>query len=425
MQNWKNEAMRLSLDGYNARQITEKLKDYQGICDVENPYSKVRQYIKRERKARGLSRDCTGKVYTKAKDNISFKNGVTSFESEQEITVGQEVTPELIMVAKGLDPKEWEVVNFMKNIWQQQTKDGTTINLCQSKLSVKPKKETAITYAHIEKYFSTHDFSNIPLNIPSTDYDKSKETLEIDVADLHAGLLAWEEETGKSYDLKIMSKRFLECIQDIKDRCKGRQFKKIIIANLGDIIHIDNNDQRTTKGTFQQAEGRLEKIVEVTLNTYVQAILMLLDIAPIEFISVKGNHDEVTSFMFAFALKKAFSNNENITFDITANPHKARLIGNSLVGFEHGIESKQRQGDWLVNDCRELFGKCKYAEVHCGHLHSQTTEEKTTGIIVKRLPALCNSSAWEHINGYRAYKAMICFVWHDEKLLRETWINYC
>lgn len=424
--NWKEQAFKLSLDGYNARQIAEMLKDDTDLCNISSKsrYERVRSYIKCERKRKGISRDCTGKLKdTLNKEKVTFKNGFTSYEIEQELTDGEEITPQKIMIAKGLNPEEWEVVSFTKNVWQQQTKNGGKIDLCQSKLTVKPLKDT-LGIKYISKYFDKHPIKPFKCST-SINYNPTGETLVIDIADLHSGLLSWVKETGNNYDLEIMRERFISCIDDIASRITKGRFKKIIIASLGDIIHTDNNNQTTTKGTFQQVEDRLQKVIDFTFDTFTYMIDTLNNFAPIEYIYLAGNHDELTGYMFAFALKKAYKNNPNISFDIDSNPYKARLIGKTLVGFTHGAGAKANSGDWLVNDFRELFGQCAVAEVHQGHKHSQGVKERETGVIVRNISKLCNASAWEHLIGYRSYTAMFCFVYDDEKLHRETWINYC
>jgi len=390
---------------------------------TESKYRKTYQAFTKMFNANNCEFSSDDKIVTD-KIKISYKNEESTFEGKIiELMSGEPITPDILLKAYNIDTTKFEITWWTANLWQSQVKGGKKLDMYQSKLTVKPIKNKQISFEDISKYFDNKQWENIKLPEPKR-YDKNGETLEIDVADLHSGLLSWEEETGNNYDLNIVQDVFVKCIMDIKQRCVGRKFKKIILANLGDIIHVDNNNNTTTRGTQQQVDGRIEKIVQVTFNMYIKAIEILSEIAPIEFINVKGNHDEVISFMFAFALNQAFRNNENISFDISPNPKKARLIGKSLVGFEHNSGSNKVSGDWLVNDYRDLFGKCAYAEIHSGHLHSQHTDEKGTGVIVKKVPALCNSSAWEHISGYRSYKAITCYVWHDDLLLRETWFNY-
>lgn len=417
-----NETMDLLKQGISVKDIYVQLKD-----KYEVPvYDSFTRWI------RNIHNDITTKNPSIKKDEFTkkdftvYKNGITTFELEEEIIAGREITPEIIMEAKGLDISQWEVISFTKNIWQQQTKLGTKIDLCQSKLTVKPIKNVA-GLKYIVDYFNNHPIN--PLKFVNVEYlttkDTSTESLVLDITDLHSGLLSWVNETGNNYDLKIVSKRMKECIDDILSRIKSGRFKKIYISTLGDILHTDNNQGTTTKGTPQQIDGRLEKIIPRTMELFEYMIMELRKFAPIEYIYVPGNHDALTGFMFAYSLMKAFNNYDDITFDIDANPFKARLIGKTLVGFTHGISNKSKNGDWLVNDFRDLFGKCIVAEVHEGHLHTQETKEYNTGVIVRNLPKLCNASAWEHQEGYRSYAAMMCFIYDDNKLHRETWVNYC
>ena len=119
-----------------------------------------------------------------------------------------------------------------------------------------------------------------------------------------------------------------------------------------------------------------------------------------------------------------YSRDTNIQFDVSPNPQKYRMIGDGtyVIGLCHGDMSKKNLTEWLQKKIRTEIGKVKYASVHCGHLHSQSTYEKD-GIIVKHLPALCESSFWEHKEGYSSDKALMCFI-YDEKIgLRETWVT--
>ena len=63
-----------------------------------------------------------------------------------------------------------------------------------------------------------------------------------------------------------------------------------------------------------------------------------------------------------------------------------------------------------------------------GHLHSTQTlqkiEDSMSGLIVRYLPTLCASSAWEHHEGYSKHpKTLISFVWNEDKGLREMWYS--
>ena len=84
---------------------------------------------------------------------------------------------------------------------------------------------------------------------------------------------------------------------------------------------------------------------------------------------------------------------------------------------------KYNKGTWLINDFRKEFGESHFVEEHCGHIH--TEEAKIyNGIMVRSLLAQCGNSYWEHQQGYRSHRGIMCFVWNKEIGLRETWYYY-
>lgn len=413
---WRAKSEEMTLANINAKDIS---------IAVGQPYEKVRRYIEYYRKKNGINRENHGRILNTEtidlNDSVEIKNDVTSISV---ITEGKALTPDDVMKHKNLNPLEWSVVSFTTNSWQGINKNGELVDFIQSKLVVKPA-DNILGIKYIEQYFNDKPLKPLEAPIETPNVVNRKETLVIDIADLHSGLLAWDKETGANYDLEIMRQRLNSCIDDILSRITPNRFKLIIIASLGDILHTDNNDGKTTKGTPQQIEGRMQKIIMYTAEGFERLISEMAKIAPVDYIYVPGNHDELTGFMFAYSLSMVFRNYSNITFSIDPNPYKARLIGKTLVGFTHGTGSKARNGDWLVNDFRELFGKCAIAEVHQGHLHTQGGKETNTGVIIHDIPKMCNASAWEHLAGYRSYACMMCFVYDDDKLHRDTWVNYC
>jgi len=412
MTEWHKKAYEMSLQGMNSREISQEL----GI-----PMETVRAQIKRDRKKNGTQRDPAGRPLTaehrKNKSKFSYHNGIDTYEDEIEIIDGQPITPELIMKAKGLRPEEWEVVSFTKNIWQSQTKDGGSIDLCQSKLSVKPKREDQITLDMIDELIDAklEKINFEPISV------KNKQMLEIDCADLHCGLLSWAEETGDNYDLHICADRFLSGIRDIVDRAKSKQFDVIYFCGLGDVLHIDNDMNTTTKGTYQQVDGRLPKIFEFTLSTLSSALDMLKELnVPIKYMYLCGNHDRIMGYSLIRCLQLKHT---DVEFDVSPNPQKAIHYGKNLIGLSHGDMPKYNKGTWLMNDYRREYGNSDFIEEHCGHIHTEEAK-MYHGIMVRSVMAQCGNSLWEHQQGYRSKRGIMCFVWNYESGLRETWYYY-
>lgn len=393
MTEWHNKAFALKQEGKSLREISQ-------ILGVN--YETVKTWHKRQKKDEPF---------------ISYINGNLIYNDIIEIPKGQALTPEYVLRLKNLPVEQWEVVSFITNVWQGQ-KENDKVDLFQTKLAVRPRKDYSITFDDIDEYFSgkhPKDVSFKPIY-----FKDFGETLEIDIADLHCGLLAWRNETNDDYDLHICSERFLSGIDDIIKRCKGKTLKQVYFCTLGDILHIDNDKNETTKGTYQQADGRLPKIFDFAFDTMHKALQMLRELkVPIKYIYLCGNHDRTTGY---FLVKLLEAKNPDIIFDTRPNPQKAIQFDNVLVGLTHGDMPKYNKGVWLINDYRREFGRSDFVEEHSGHIHEEEAK-KYNGIMVRSVLAQCGNSYWEHQQGYRSKRGIMCFVW-CEKGLRETFYYY-
>lgn len=398
MVEWHKQAEKLRQEGKTLKQIAKQLN---------KPYSTVKTWNRRRE----------FKALENSKSTVTMKNGNFIYNDIIKVPRGQVLTPEYVMKVKEIPPELWEVVTFQTNVWQGQREDGN-VDLFQTKLTVKPRKEQTITFADIDEYFkgkAPQDKSFKPIF-----YNDFGETLEIDIADLHCGLLAWRNETGDDYDLHICSERFLSAIDDIIQRSKHKHYKQVYFCTLGDILHIDNDKNETTKGTYQQADGRLPKIFDFAFDTMHKALKMLRELkCPIKYVYLCGNHDRNTGY---FLVKLLEAKNPDIIFDTRPNPQKAIQFDNVLVGLTHGDMPKYNKGVWLINDYRREFGKSDFVEEHSGHIHEEEAK-KYNGIMVRSVLAQCGNSYWEHQQGYRSKRGIMCFVWCD-KGLRETFYYY-
>lgn len=240
---------------------------------------------------------------------------------------------------------------------------------------------------------------------------------------MHCGLLSWRNETSNDYDLRICADQFLEQINDIVNRCKqsNKRFTDVYICSLGDIIHVDNDNNTTTKGTIQQVDGRIAKIFDYAFNIMNTTIDWLRPLgAKIHYVYLCGNHDRNTGYYLAKCLELA---NRDVKFDITPKPQKAIHFGNCLVGLTHGDYPKKNRGIWLLNDYRKEFGNSTVVEEHCGHIHCEEARAYN-GILVRSVLAPTGASYWENQQGYRSQRGIQSFVWDKQKGLREIWYNF-
>ena len=344
-------------------------------------------------------------------------NGDKIFEDIVACMNGKDVNPIDIMRAHHLNPAEWEVVALKSNLWQGMAKGGTQVPMYQSKLSLRPRNGGTLKIEDVKEYFdnmqkSGYKFPQIPVPkvVPTGDNDGV--ILELDIADIHIGLLAWAKETGRDFDMKIVTKLFKNANMDLYNQVKTSnvKVKEIKIVTLGDVLHVDNDNQTTTKGTFQQVDGRLPKIFDEAVDLMIWCVAFWEEVAPVEYIYIRGNHDQVLGYAVARSISIAFRNHPNVKCDIEPNPHKYRkLVWDKkskkerpvMVVFSHGDMNKanlEALPYTLAN--HDMNGVAK-RYIHVGHLHNQnsyTTRDGGTEVV--HIDSFCYGSYWEHQQGY-------------------------
>ena len=425
MSDWKQEAIRLRLqEGLTWGDLVERFKDRFPNLTLEQARNKVRDVVRNSPEYKERAKAGPPAELKRSEEWNGAKGEYTS-DRLIEICERDEITPELILKAHGLKPEKWDVVSYRNNFWHSQVRGGSRMVMYQSRLTAKPKRD-AVTLDDVDRYFRGRDFGVCKPQIEPARYDPDGEVLEIDIADLHSGMLAWASETGADYDVHIARERFLRVIADNVARCRGRRFSRVILALLGDLLHVDNDSQTTTRGTFQQADGRLAKIFDTTLDMLIEAVDTLGSIAPVDVVYTRGNHDGVSGRMLIKALEVAYAKDPAVHVDAEPCPQKWRLIGSTLIGFCHGDMPERNIAGWLQVQARSMGKPIRFMEIHAGHRHSQKTVERiqtqdAEGVVIRTMPTITNASTWEHQQGYVSTRTSVSFVWCEKDGLREMW----
>lgn len=416
--------------------IAAIVKAYTGVEFTPDKYRKQEKVYQKTGKAgKKIELHKFMNITTKADDfkaetvSYNYKTNETTSYKELPLTKEELTDPDSLLIAHGYDPKTWKLKTAHNNKTVRTTSMGDRYYY-SSRITVSPRDGNDITFSDIEDYFDEFNSKKarvIGLRVKPAMYDPEGEFLEVCLQDLHMGLFSYSQETGEDYDIEIAKQRVNNCLSDIYQRCQGRKFKRVVFVLLGDILHTDNYDASTTKGTRQDVDTRPTRVFDEALDTLIQAIYSLGNIAPVEVINLQGNHAKLSEYYLCKSLEMAFTGDPNVTFFNSPNPRKWRRYGKVLLGFAHGDMKPNAVTEWLSNECPE-WSSAKYREVHLGHLHSlqtlQKIEDNKYGLIARYLPALCASSAWEHGMGYpKAQRGMMSFVWHEEKGLREVWYS--
>lgn len=242
------------------------------------------------------------------------------------------------------------------------------------------------------------------------------------LTDYHLGMMAWEEEGGDNWDLKIAENMLYKCFSDMVTT--SPRAKKAIIFQGGDFLHSDGLTPVTpTSGHVLDQDGRYSKIV----RTCIKLIRFMVDTAleshdEVHVVMAEGNHDISSSVWMRELLSTLYSEEPRVTVDTTPKPYYAVKHGANMVCFHHG-HMKKGEGLPLLfaTDFSEMWGQTKYRYVHKGHYHHQETKEYS-GITVEQHQTLAAKDAYSSRGGYHANRGAVRITYHSEfgEVSRET-----
>lgn len=335
-----------------------------------------------------------------------------SYKSDKLLKMNSEQSKdvEYLLKAHGFDSGFWQITSAKNNIWNVYSKQDGVQQLYSSKITVKPivpdfKDEW------IENVINTIDTSKFKIKEVNT-YNLDGVTVEINMADVHIGKFVSELVSNGVYDADIAVDRARQSLFRAISKVSHYKIKKIIFVGGQDFVNIDTLEGTTTKLTRQDMNEFYETIYEKALSLMIECVEILRDIAPVDFIYVKGNHDKLTTFTMFKALEKLYKDVEGVNIDASMKQRKYRIIGNSLVGYSHGEEEKKRIFNCMQVDEMENWNK-KYKYFHLSHLHSESKKE-IGGVIYQWLGSLSENCKWTYGCGFvGAEKKCHVFVYDD------------
>ena len=392
-----------------SRKLCEKFPELAFEC--------VRSRVKRYRKSSGqraivyVSRDdAYSEPITKS---VEYKaDGSATFERIIALSSSEQLTPNKVLEAHGMDKNMWEIISCKSNFYQQQKKGGTVLNLYQSKITAKPTTK-GITFDDIKANFIQlqNNFKPLKVGRPSKN---AKYLYEINIADLHLGKFCTEDETGEFLNSDLAEKRFFELIEkecENVDKYNG-DIEKILFVWTNDFFNSDGISNSTTGGTPQDTDTKWQKLYLRGVNMLIKAIDKLSQYAPVKTFYIASNHSRQVDYYAICTLNAWFRNYGNVEIDLNPAPRYYERYGVNLIGFAHSYyEKKQNLPHLMQIERPKDWGDTKYREYHLAHYHSERVEEKG-GIIFRWLPSITGVDTWSNDCGYiGAVKRSYSFVY--------------
>jgi len=399
------EGLRSKFKEYRKANGTLKAKDIiNGIIgNVDNKFT------------RGLEKEDKVKELPNYKESVEIKQD-NSQVSDKVIPLSDEELKDVNFILKShnYDPEVWELISAKHSIWNVNTKVDGVKKLFSSKISVKPYVKSFDTN-WIKSALEELDLDS-PV-IEQKPYHIKGKTLEINLADVHINKLCCIDETRNEYSTEIGIQRLWQVINDIIEKVKFYNIKKIIFPFGNDFANIDNIFNSTTKQTPQDTDTdvKYDVMYKLLLKNIIKIIHKLTDIAPVLVIYVGGNHDKITSYTMTEAMYWHFLNNDNVEVDSVFNNRKYIMIGKNLLGFSHGADERKNIVYCMQNDVPELWGKAKYREFHLSHFHKEKMVDEQNGIIFRWISSICGTDSWTYNSGYvGAQNKAQSFLWDDD-----------
>ena len=276
----------------------------------------------------------------------------------------------------------------------------------------------------IDRIDSKYEAKELPLNTISN----SDLMTMYPYMDLHLGMLALEEVSGHDFDLKIAEQWVLASMEHLVQVSPNSE--TCLIAEMGDFLHAENDDNRTKSGHSLDVDTRHSKIIEVAFNLMISLIEKALTKHKyVKFLSISGNHSENSSHYLKAVVKAYFRNEPRVQVIEDSRLHQYYQFGKVLLGYHHGHSTKSstKLVECMLEDNLPIISDTKYRYWHIGHLHSNNKflakEDAFCSIeIHKNLPP---RDAWAAGAGFRGNIGQVkSITYHKDfgEIGRNNWV---
>ncbi|QQO87954.1 hypothetical protein QA047_gp04 [Salmonella phage vB_SenS_ER21] len=234
------------------------------------------------------------------------------------------------------------------------------------------------------------------------------------VSDFHLGMLAWADESGDDWDMKIaedlFSRWFDAAFQKAPDAGVG------VINLLGDFAHFDSLDAVTpASGHVLDADTRYQKLVRYMIRMVRRVVNMaLVKHKNVHLLIVQGNHDESGMIWLAEMFNTLYDNEPRVFVDTSADVYKMVQHGKTTLFFTHGHKCRFEVVEpIMIAKFRKAFGESEYSYAHVGHLHHQKIVE-SRNMVVEQHRTLAAKDAYASRGGWMSKRSANVITYSSE-----------
>ena len=308
----------------------------------------------------------------------------------------------------GLDFKDYPY------FWDKKTLEGMSL-FYRNPDAVKADKESMDSFFNRIKEYAP--------KYPTIKYRKVKDghLKLIDIADLHIGKYAVSRDNKVCYDIPTAVSMAKQAVDVLLQRSQGFPTDRFLFPVGNDILHVDNKNNTTTKGTSQSVHGSWWEMYDAAHALYVSTIERLVQIAPVQVVYNRSNHDEHSGFSLARGLQHWFRHNKNVTFVVSTNDREYVEYGKNMIGMMHGDGAKLKDLPLLMAaEAPKIWGESVYRHIICHHIHHWQKHSfllgmDMPGVTVQYMRSPSASDDWHQKMGYTcAPQAIDALIFHPE-----------
>lgn len=232
------------------------------------------------------------------------------------------------------------------------------------------------------------------------------------IADQHLGMMAWGDETGESYDLKIGAARLTETATDLV--AQSPRSGTALILNLGDYYHADDQTNATpASGHRLDVDGRYPKVMRAGVDLMMRIVgLALQRHGRVIVRNLPGNHDPHASVGLSIALDLFYSRSDRVSVDLSPSEWHFQRFGDVLLGAHHGHRTTAEQMVMhMASACQADWGEAPYRYFYHGHFHTEKAKT-VAGVVCEGFQTLAGRDSYTAAMGYSSARSLVSITHH-------------
>lgn len=273
------------------------------------------------------------------------------------------------------------------------------------------EQQEALMAAMIEAM--KEDIPREPVTPPPSDTD-DKLANQFVITDYHLGCLAWGEETGADWNLKIAEDLLVRWFEKAIHLAPAASVAYLV--DLGDTEHYDSILAVTpTSGNVLDADSRFQKVIRVMIRVIRRVVSMLLKThVKVVLIKAEGNHNISTSIAAREWLAALYEDEPRVEVDSTARPYHCHQFGSNMLCATHGHKRKFDQLPLMFAAMfPEVWGQTKHRYCETGHYHHHK-EQEHSGMVLTQHQTLAAPDAHSARGGWISQRSALVKTYHKE-----------